>query len=123
MLTPMGSGPLQKLLVFLLAGLLCAVWLATTAEASTEAGDAHGSTHVEASASDAQHGSADEAAHAEGDAGHHGLHLDGSKVGILWCIPFVGILLSIAILPLATPHLWGIIEMKNSQLSACTMHH
>ena len=106
MLTPMGSGPLQKLLVFLLAGLLCAVWLATTAEASTEAGDAHGSTHVEASASDAQHGSADEAAHAEGDAGHHGLHLDGSKVGILWCIPFVGILLSIAIMPLAAPHLW-----------------
>lgn len=106
MLTPMGSGPLQKLLVFLLAGLLCAGWLATTAEASTEAGDAHGSTHVEASASDAHQGSADEAAHAEGDAGHHGLHLDGSKVGILWCIPFVGILLSIAILPLATPHLW-----------------
>ena len=32
--------------------------------------------------------------------------LDGSKLGIAWAVPFVGILLSIAILPLAAPQLW-----------------
>ena len=32
--------------------------------------------------------------------------LDGSKLGIVWAVPFVGILLSIAILPLAAPKLW-----------------
>ena len=32
--------------------------------------------------------------------------LDGSKLGIVWAMPFVGILLSIAILPLAAPKLW-----------------
>jgi Na+/H+ antiporter NhaD/arsenite permease-like protein len=32
--------------------------------------------------------------------------LDWSKFELFWSIPFVGILLSIAILPLAAPHLW-----------------
>ncbi len=34
----------------------------------------------------------------------HGI--DGASLGGLWAIPFVGILLSIAILPLAAPHFW-----------------
>ncbi|MBV1694174.1 MAG: sodium:proton antiporter [Hyphomicrobiales bacterium] len=34
------------------------------------------------------------------------VHLDGRKLGWLWAIPFAGLLLSIAILPLATPSLW-----------------
>lgn len=33
-------------------------------------------------------------------------HLDGSELSILWVIPFVGILLSIAIFPLLAPHYW-----------------
>jgi len=33
-------------------------------------------------------------------------HLDGERLGIFWVLPFVGMLLSIAILPLATPCLW-----------------
>jgi Na+/H+ antiporter NhaD/arsenite permease-like protein len=32
--------------------------------------------------------------------------LDGARLGVAWSIPFVGILLSIAVLPLATPQLW-----------------
>jgi Na+/H+ antiporter NhaD/arsenite permease-like protein len=32
--------------------------------------------------------------------------LDGRKVGLLWGIPFIGILLSIAILPLVAAHFW-----------------
>jgi Na+/H+ antiporter NhaD/arsenite permease-like protein len=32
--------------------------------------------------------------------------LDGAKLGAIWILPFVGILLSIAILPLATPTFW-----------------
>lgn len=41
-------------------------------------------------------------------AGDHGpdLHLDGSSLGLLWTFPFVGILLSIAILPLVSPDFW-----------------
>jgi Na+/H+ antiporter NhaD/arsenite permease-like protein len=33
-------------------------------------------------------------------------HLDGAALGIAWIVPFVGILLSIAILPLVRPHFW-----------------
>jgi Na+/H+ antiporter NhaD/arsenite permease-like protein len=32
--------------------------------------------------------------------------VDGRELSLLWVVPFVGLLLSIAILPLATPHLW-----------------
>lgn len=42
--------------------------------------------------------------HTEGE--HHAPHLDGSSVNLLWIIPFIGILLSIAILPLAMPQVW-----------------
>jgi Na+/H+ antiporter NhaD/arsenite permease-like protein len=34
------------------------------------------------------------------------LHLDGSLLSIFWIIPFVGILLSIAVFPLLAPHFW-----------------
>lgn len=34
------------------------------------------------------------------------LHLDGGKLGLLWVIPFVGILLSIAVFPLVAGHFW-----------------
>lgn len=33
-------------------------------------------------------------------------HLDGAILGLAWILPFAGLLLSIAVLPLATPHLW-----------------
>ncbi|WKA32030.1 sodium:proton antiporter [Bradyrhizobium roseum] len=32
--------------------------------------------------------------------------LDGTKLGLTWCLPFVGILLSIALFPLFAPHFW-----------------
>ncbi len=50
-----------------------------------------------------------------GDVGHsvdgHGVHggaphLDGGALSIAWVIPFVGILLSIALFPLAAPRFW-----------------
>ena len=33
-------------------------------------------------------------------------HVDGATLSILWTIPFAGILLSIAVLPLIAPHFW-----------------
>ncbi len=33
-------------------------------------------------------------------------HLDGAALGLLWAIPFAGLLLSIALLPLVAPHFW-----------------
>ena len=44
---------------------------------------------------------------AEAVAGHGGApHLDGADLGLLWAIPFVGILLSIAIFPLVAGNFW-----------------
>ena len=42
------------------------------------------------------------AAGAEGGAPH----LDGGALGLLWVVPFAGILLSIAVFPLVAPHFW-----------------
>ncbi|MCU0789577.1 MAG: sodium:proton antiporter [Nitratireductor sp.] len=39
-------------------------------------------------------------------AASQGQALDGSAIGLFWAMPFVGLLLSIAILPLAAPSLW-----------------
>lgn len=33
-------------------------------------------------------------------------HLDGAALGTAWAIPFAGLLLSIAVLPLVVPHIW-----------------
>ena len=33
-------------------------------------------------------------------------HLDGSELGLIWVVPFVGILLSIALFPLLAPEFW-----------------
>ena len=37
---------------------------------------------------------------------HENLHIDGSNISLLWIIPFIGILLSIAILPIVMPKYW-----------------
>jgi Na+/H+ antiporter NhaD/arsenite permease-like protein len=40
------------------------------------------------------------------EEGGDALHLDGSALSMLWVLPFVGILLSIALLPLLAPSFW-----------------
>ncbi|MBF0130144.1 MAG: sodium:proton antiporter [Alphaproteobacteria bacterium] len=43
----------------------------------------------------------------EAAAAHGALpHVNGAAMGFLWVLPFVGILLSIALMPLWTPHFW-----------------
>lgn len=39
-------------------------------------------------------------------AGAGAPHLDGGTLGLVWCVPFVGILLSIALFPLLAPTFW-----------------
>ena len=39
-------------------------------------------------------------------AGAGAPHLDGGELGLIWCVPFVGILLSIALFPLLAPNFW-----------------
>ena len=40
-------------------------------------------------------------------AGHHSApHVNGAHLSIIWAVPFIGILLSIAVFPLVTPHFW-----------------
>jgi len=46
-------------------------------------------------------GAPDGGAHAGGAP-----HLDGSQLGLIWSLPFAGMLLSIAIFPLVAPHFW-----------------
>jgi Na+/H+ antiporter NhaD/arsenite permease-like protein len=43
---------------------------------------------------------------AAGEPGHDALHLDGAVLGLIWAVPFAGILLSIALCPLLVPHFW-----------------
>ena len=33
-------------------------------------------------------------------------HIDGGALSLIWSLPFVGLLLSIALLPLVAPHFW-----------------
>ena len=40
------------------------------------------------------------------EAGGDALHLDGAALSLLWTLPFVGILLSIALFPLLAPSFW-----------------
>jgi Na+/H+ antiporter NhaD/arsenite permease-like protein len=48
-----------------------------------------------------------EGAEANAEAGHDGApHLDGADLGLLWTVPFAGILLSIALCPLLVPTFW-----------------
>ena len=42
----------------------------------------------------------------EGNDVHSIPHVDGTALSILWTIPFAGILLSIAVMPLVAPHFW-----------------
>lgn len=37
---------------------------------------------------------------------HHAPHIDAKNLSLLWIIPFLGILLSIALFPLLAPHFW-----------------
>ena len=47
------------------------------------------------------------AAGGQGDAHAGGApHLDGTALGLLWAVPFAGMLLSIAVFPLVAPHFW-----------------
>lgn len=39
-------------------------------------------------------------------SGHAAPHIDGKNLSLLWIIPFLGILLSIALFPLLIPHFW-----------------
>jgi Na+/H+ antiporter NhaD/arsenite permease-like protein len=43
---------------------------------------------------------------AEHGSGHSAPHIDAKNLSLLWIIPFLGILLSIAFFPLLTPHFW-----------------
>src|SRR5690606_21849849 len=74
----------------LLAGLAPDIAVAQDGTVAT------GATDVPATAGD-------EAA-ADEHAGEH--HFDGAQLGLVWIVPFVGILLSIALMPLAVPNFW-----------------
>lgn len=86
---------LVPLLAFLLLPLI-AVGADDTASHS-HAADTHNTEH--------QHHEEVHGSHA--DEPHHGHHgVEGAKLPLWWVIPFVGILLSIAVFPLVAEHFW-----------------
>ncbi|MDX1540319.1 MAG: sodium:proton antiporter [Geminicoccaceae bacterium] len=85
-----------RTLFALCLAMLIASWLIEPALAADEEGLATGPAAA-----------AVEGEEAHGEVGAHaGPHLDGADLSIPWVIPFVGILLSIALGPLLFPHFW-----------------
>lgn len=93
---------MQRILIFLTVLLAAIVLLSQIcfikAEASQSVVKIENTSH---SADKIKTGNA--AAH---DSGHNAPHIDAKTLSLLWIIPFLGILLSIALLPLLTPHFW-----------------
>jgi len=90
----------MKKTVFGLLAILAALYFSPVlaSVSADEHKTAHKTEHVEAK--DA-HG-----AESHGD-GHHGApHFDGKNSSLFWAIPFLAILLSIALFPLLAPHFW-----------------
>lgn len=79
-------------------------------EAETQAGHGAEDTHGDAEAHDAAaagHGDAHGGEHGDAHAGGHDAHGHGPKeMSIFWLIPFVCILLCIAVIPLINGHWW-----------------
>ena len=67
-----------------------------------EASTVHHDDHAET----AEHHGEEHADADHGDGEHHAPHLDGRGLSLWWIIPFLGILLSIAVFPLVAPHFW-----------------
>jgi len=82
-----------------LLGLALALVLAWTPPAGAQ----HDEHHDPAAAEETVHGA--ETAHAAGADDHHGPAL-GARLPLWSALPFVGILLSIAVFPLVAPHFW-----------------
>lgn len=90
-------------------GLLLAVFFVLPASAETQsthstatethsASESHGDEHGDGHLDDG---------HDDTHGDHHGgPHLDGADLQLYWIVPFVGILLSIAVFPLVAPHFW-----------------
>ena len=92
------------------------------AVADVHSSDDHGDgDHGDGDHGDGDHGDGDHGDDDHGDGDHgddhgdgHGAadghggapHLDGAELGLLWVLPFVGMLLSIALFPLLAPTFW-----------------
>jgi len=79
--------------------------LAWSPQAHGQDDTSHAAEHAVATQADEVHAVAGEAHHAEVHDAHHGPAL-GTRLPLWSAIPFVGILLSIAIFPLVAPHFW-----------------
>ncbi len=90
----------QPSLWLLLVMLLALTLMFGSGEAVAQATDA--AAPVEASVADEHH----DDDHHHDSKHHHSYHVDGASLGLYWVIPFVGMLLSIAIFPLVAPGFW-----------------
>ncbi len=82
--------------------LMAFLWLGVASAAFATAPDSQHTKSTSAPQADTHKNDA----HKKDDGHHHAPHLDGKNISLLWVIPFVGILLSIAIFPLVAPHFW-----------------
>ncbi|MBF0432673.1 MAG: sodium:proton antiporter [Fibrobacteria bacterium] len=70
---------------------------------SHETGAVHNNANTHEQQAEGGHTSQGEA---DSHHGTHHVHLNGSDVSLWWILPFIGILLSIAVFPLVLPHFW-----------------
>ncbi len=93
---------MKKILISLIA--VSALLLLSPQIFNIKAGASQPDVKVENSTQNADHAKTEIAA--DHGSGHAAPHIDAKNLSLLWIIPFVGILLSIALFPLLTPHFW-----------------
>ena len=89
---------MKKILIILTA--VSALMVFSSPIINIYADTAHTAATVESHDANHSHGEGAES------SAHHAPHIDAKNLSLLWAIPFLGILLSIALFPLLAPHIW-----------------
>jgi Na+/H+ antiporter NhaD/arsenite permease-like protein len=92
----------SKFIIIVLSFLFISVMPVSSVFGQEHDADSVSVSHDETHAVEPAHSENQKAEHAE----HHVPHLDGKTLSLWWMIPFIGILLSIAVFPLVAPHFW-----------------
>ncbi len=91
----------------IITGLLCVLVISYISPVSVFSADAHTDNVKIEQNHETKAGYAEKTHQQESEKhGHHSLHIDGKNLSMLWAIPFLMILLSIALFPLIAPHFW-----------------
>ena len=102
---------MKRFMPYFLGLMTCLLWLVPSmADAATpDTNNAAPAANQSAISTNAVNGGAPNATNPDGRSPQEENHdhgVDGSQMSVYWVIPFVGMLLSIAVFPLVKPHFW-----------------